>query len=169
MSADRSERLPKPGWRAPGLLEPGVLPTFRLYVTVVATLQPFLLRLFGVALGINLPWDRYALLILPVPLVMVGYTWMPWWPRRLGPAFLPLGLLVFSASALVEKYVTLAWLVAPPWREMLTLLLMLRLWAIFQLVLLFVAWQYGLRWVIAGALTLCLLDAALSVPFVDLG
>jgi signal transduction histidine kinase len=44
---------------------------------------------------------------------------------------------------------------------------MLRLWVVFQLIVLFVAWQYRLRWVVAGALALCLLDSALSVPFVN--
>src|SRR5947208_742021 len=46
---------------------------------------------------------------------------------------------------------------------------MLRLWVLFQLVLLFVAWQYDLFWVTVGGMGLCVLDAGLSLPFVNVG
>src|SRR5438045_3843924 len=97
-------------------LEPGLLPAFRLYMVVSVAALPFFLRLVGASFGINVAWDRYLLLILPVPLFLVLYTSVPWWQRRLGRPFLPVGLVLFSAQAIVEKYLTLGSLVAPPLR-----------------------------------------------------
>jgi signal transduction histidine kinase len=150
-------------------LEPGLLPAFRLYMILSAVGTPLIARLFGRAFGFNLAWDRYLLLLLPVPLFLICYASVPWFARRLGYAYLPLGLVVFVSQALLEKFLTLAWLVPPPMFELAALSYLLRLWLLFQLVVVFVAWQYDMRWAMVGGISLCLLDAALSFPFFRAG
>lgn len=149
-------------------LEPGLLQTFRFYAIVLVFLAPLSLRLFGVSFGIDLAWDRYLLLIMPVPIFLLIYATLPWWQVHLGSAFLPFGLLLLSADALVDKYLTVSWLVSPSMRELTTLLLMLRLWVMFQVVVVFVAWQFNAFWVAVCGITLCLLDVGMSFRYINL-
>lgn len=65
----------------------------------------------------------------------------------------------------LEKYLTLAWLVPPAQQESAVLLQMLRLWVTILLVALLVAWQYSQGWVLFTSLALCLADGVLSLPF----
>src|SRR5437899_888442 len=102
----------------PRPLEPGLLPAFRLYMILTAVFTPFIARLFGAPFGFNFAWDRYLLLLVPVPFFMVFYASVPWFARHLGGAFLPLGLVLFTGQGLVEKYVTLAWIAPPPMLEL---------------------------------------------------
>src|SRR5436190_20859517 len=98
-------------------LEPGLVTTVRLYMTLSAGVVPVASRLIGLTLGVDLPLGRYLVLLLPVPLLLVAYFWTPWPQRRLGPAFVPVGLGVYAANTLVEKTLTLQLLVPPEWRE----------------------------------------------------
>src|SRR5262249_38492075 len=55
---------------------------------------------------------------------------------------------------------------APPQRALEDLLLLVRLWFIFHMLTVLVAWQYGPRWGVLAALALALADGLLSRPFV---
>lgn len=149
----------------PSALEPGVLRVLQV-ATLIQVIGLFILRRpTGLSLGIEVPFGRWLAVTLSVPLVLLLYTWGPWWRQRLGRAFLPLALVIGAANILLDKYLTLAWLVQPAQRELDLLLLIVRLWFIFQLITVLVAWQYSWRWVLATAVLLSFADAALSLPF----
>jgi len=84
----------------------------------------------------------------------------------MGRAFLPVAFVLYAALPLFGSYVALYRLVPPPFREMAALASLLRTWITIQLLVLFVAWQYGLVWVMFTGICLSLLDAALYFPHV---
>ena len=84
----------------------------------------------------------------------------------MGRLFMPVGFLLLAAQAVFGNYLTLQWLVPPPMRDFTAVALMLRAWVTIQFLVLFVAWQYNLFWMMIAAIGLTLLDAALYFPFV---
>src|SRR5947209_5382756 len=109
-------------------LEPGLLQLLRLYLIVGALTMPLFRRGLGAVFGMNGPLENYLWLNLPVTLFLICYITLPWWQRVMGRAFLPIALIVFAGHAILEKYVTLQWSLAPDVRELVTLLFMLSLW-----------------------------------------
>jgi signal transduction histidine kinase len=117
-------------------------------------------------LGIDVALDQLIRPTWPVLVFLLIYTMVPWWQRWMGRAFLPIALVLLAAQAIGGSYVTLQSLAPPDVRELAAPVFMLRLWVNFQFLVLFVAWQYDLVWVMIVGFTLCLLDAALASQFV---
>ena len=150
-------------------LEPGLLQVLRLYVVLITLFLPLLWRIYSPLLSNQVALDRFIGPNLPMLVFLVIYITFPWWQQRMGRAFLPVALILFAAQAIFGNYLILQWVVLPAKQELATLVFMLRLWVMFQFLVLFVAWQYDLLWVMASGIVLCLLDAALAFSFVNVG
>ncbi len=155
-------------WNLKGAnLEPGLLQILRVVVVAMLFLQPLTRRGFGDWFGTSSPLPVYLALTLPVAVVLVAMAFLPWFPRKLGRAYLPLILSILAIFSVADKFITLNWFIEPGARGLIALGMMLRLWYVFQIVTFFVAWQYNLRAVLVVGIALNLVDALLTLPFVD--
>lgn len=148
-------------------LEPGMLKIFRLYVICSAILIPLIWRSFSPAFGVEGLLKQF---ITPTTLMLVFlviYLSFPWWQRRMGRLYLPAAFILLAANIVFGNYLTLHWNVPPASREFAALALILRAWVSIQFLVLFVAWQYQLFWVMLAGVGLSLLDAALYFPFIN--
>jgi signal transduction histidine kinase len=148
-------------------LEPGLLNTLRVYVIATTILLPFVWQRFSPALGVQ---GTLAQFITPGQVVLVFlviYLLIPWWQRRMGRLFLPVALLLLTCQLVVGNYLTLEWLVPPPMRGYAALALLLHAWVTIQFLVLFIAWQYNVFWMMAVGIGLSLLDAARYFPFLS--
>ena len=84
----------------------------------------------------------------------------------MGRFFMPVAFLLLAAQSFFGNYLTLQWLVPTSMQGFAAVALMLRAWVTIQFLVLFVAWQYNLFWMMVAAIGLTLLDAALYFPFV---
>jgi signal transduction histidine kinase len=150
----------------PAPLEPGLLRVIQILMLLQVFGLPLVRRQVGAGMGVEVSLLPWLFITAPVPLFLVLYAWHPWWRRTLGRAFLPLLLVIQATNMLVDKYLTLAWVVPPPQQELEALLLVVRLWFLLHMLTLLVAWQYSLAWVLATALLLSFGDAVLTLPFV---
>jgi signal transduction histidine kinase len=148
-------------------LEPGLLQGLRLYVIASAFLVPFIWRTFSSMLGIEAPFGGFLTPGIPVLMFLVFYVNVPWWERAMGRFFLPVALVLLGLQAIFGNYLTMQWLVPSHARELAALTFMTRVWVNIQFIVLFVAWQYELFWVMLAGIGLSLLDAALNFPFVE--
>jgi signal transduction histidine kinase len=146
-------------------LEPGLLQTLRVYVIVVTILIPFIWHSYSPMLGVEGSFQRLITPGQPVLVFLVIYLFLPWWQQHMGRAFLPLAFILLAAQSVFGNYLTLQWLVPPPMREAAALMLMLRAWSLIQFLVLFVAWQYNLFWMMVAGIGLSTLDTALYYPF----
>lgn len=146
-------------------LEPGLVQIVRVVAVSILILQPLNRRAFGLWFGSAAPLDIYLLLTLPFSLLLLALVWLPWFPRHLGRAFLPLVLACMALPALADKFITLNWFIAPNTQELIALGFVLRLWFIFQIVTFLVAWQYTMRAALVIGIGLSLLDVLLTLPF----
>ena len=146
-------------------LEPGLLQTLRVYVILMTILLPFVWRAFSRTLGVEGSLSQYLTPGQPVVVFLIIYLSFPWWQRRMGRAFLPVAFPLLGAQAIFGNYLTLQWLVPPPMRDTAALVLMLRAWSLIQFLVLFVAWQYELFWMMVAGIGLSMLDAALYYPY----
>src|SRR6476660_1231887 len=147
-------------------LEPGFLQTLRVYVLVIALLLPVTWHSFSPTFGVEGNLQQLLTPGMPILLFLLIYLWFPWWQRHMGGLFMPLAFLLLAAQSVLGNYLTLQWLVPPPLRDFTAVALMLRTWVTIQFLVLFVAWQYDLFWMIVSAIGLSMLDAALYFPFV---
>ena len=129
----------------------------------------FLRRPVEAAMGIDTPVEGWLWWTITGPLFLLAYASIPWWHPRPGRFYLPFFLVMTSIYIILDKYLTLAWLVPPAQQELVVQLLMLRLWATILLITLLVAWQYSRGWVLFASLALCLADGYFSLPFVKPG
>ncbi len=150
-------------------LEPGLLQILRLFVITAIVLAALSWQLAGPLFDARAGFDQLLRPNLPVLLFLAAYTSLPWFQKRMGGAFLPVALILFAGQSILGAYVTLQWDVPPQAREVAALAFMLRSWINFQVLVLFVAWQYDLRWVMITGVGLCLLDAAANLRFVHTG
>ena len=146
-------------------LEPGLLQTLRVYVIVTTILIPFIWHSYSPTLGVEGRLQRLITPGQPVLVFLVIYLFLPWWQHRMGRAFLPVAFILLAAQAVFGNYLTLQWLVPAPMREAAALMLMLRAWSLIQFLVLFVAWQYNLFWMMVAGIGLSTLDTALYYPF----
>ena len=146
-------------------LEPGLLNTLRVYVIVLALLLPLIWHAFSPALGVEGSLQQFVTPGMPVLLFLVIYLSVPWWQRRMGRAFLPVAFLLLATQMVLGNYLSLQWRVPAPMRSFAALALMLHAWVTIQFLVLFVAWQYNLFWMMVAGIGLSLLDAALYFPF----
>lgn len=129
----------------------------------------FLRRPVEAAMGIGAPVERWLWWTLTVLLCLLAYASIPWWRHGLGRVYLPSFLVITSIYLLLDKYLTLAWLIPPAQQELSVLLMTLRLWVTFLLIALLVAWQYAWGWVLFVSLALSFADGVLSFPFLRPG
>jgi signal transduction histidine kinase len=146
-------------------LEPGLLQTLRVYVVVTTILLSFLWRSYSPMFGVEGSLQRLITPGQPVLVFLVIYLFFPWWQQHMGRAFLPVAFILLAAQSVFGNYLTLQWLVAPPMQEAAALILMMRAWSLIQFLVLFVAWQYNLFWMMVAGIGLSLLDTALYYPF----
>ena len=147
-------------------LEPGLLQSLRVYVILMAFLVPLVWRSFSPMFGVEGLLQQFLTPGQVVLLFLVIYLSFPWWQRLMGRAFLPVAFILLGAQAVFGNYLTLHWYVPPPFRDIVATALMLRTWVVIQFLVLFVAWQYSLFWMMAAGIGLSLLDAALFFPYV---
>lgn len=148
-------------------LEPGLLNTLRVYVIGTTILLPFVWQRFSPAFGVQ---GTLAQFITPgeaVLVLLVIYLLVPWWQSRMGRLFLPVAFLLLASHVIVGNYLTLKWLVPPPMRGYAALALLLHAWVTIQFLVLFIAWQYNLFWMMAAGIGLSLLDAARYFPYLS--
>ena len=146
-------------------LEPGLLLTLRVYSIVSLVILLVLWNTLGPILNTrSLSGWSFLAPSTPILVFLIAYTTFPWWQRRMGRAFLPVALVLIAVQAIGGSYATLYWFVPASARELTTLAFMLRLWVNFQLLVLFVGWQYHPRWALISGIGLSLLDAALAFP-----
>jgi signal transduction histidine kinase len=147
--------------------EPGLLQVLRVYVIVSVLLLPLIWRNISLSLGIEAPFGGFLTPGQPLLLFLMIYVIFPWWQRRMGRFFLPVAILLLAVQSIFGHYLTLLWLVPPPARAEVALLLMTRAWVMTQFLVLFVAWQYDLFWVMVSGIGVSLLDAALNFSFIQ--
>lgn len=143
--------------------EPGLVRTFQWLSVVLVILQPLLQGALSRVIGVADPINPLVTLIIPV--LLVAYSWVPWFQGHLGQLYLPIGLIVYAANNLLTKDLTLQWLTSPSALMSGMLLLTMRVWIMMQVVVVFIAWQYRFYWSIAAALLISLIDVAISLPF----
>lgn len=148
-------------------IEPGMLRMLQLSAIIVMVLMPFVRRLYTTTLGISAPFEHYLIVMLPGAILLNAYVWLPWPRTHLKQAFLPIGIGLFAAVAIVEKQLSISWLSPISVQELAVLLLTLRIWLTFQVVVLVVAWQYRRSSVLVVALGLTVFDWALSMPWIS--
>lgn len=147
-------------------LEPGFLQTLRVYVLVIAILLPVTWHAFSPIFGVAGTLQQLLTPGMPILLFLLVYLWFPGWQQRMGRLFVPVAFLLLASQTVFGNYLTLQWLVPPGMRDFTAVALMLRTWVTIQFLVLFVAWQYNLFWMMVAAIGLSLLDAALYFPFV---
>src|SRR5213083_1236430 len=77
-------------------LEPGVVRVIQVSAVVQMVGLFIFRRPIGLTMSIEVPFGRWLALTLCVPVLLLIYTWLPWWRRRLGRAFLTLALVISS-------------------------------------------------------------------------
>jgi signal transduction histidine kinase len=153
----------------PRTFEPGLFRAIKLLALIQVFGVLFIRRPIGAAMGLEVTLARWIGLTLSGPLFLVAYTWIPWWRNRLGRLYMPLLIATASINVILEKYLTLSWLIPPGQRELATLLLMVKTWLDIQFVTLLVAWVYSRGSVFWTSLGLCITDGVLSLPFMTPG
>lgn len=150
-------------------IEPGVLRGLQLVALSQILVLPVLRRWVGANLGIEVPLAIWLPLNLTGPLCLLFYTSIPWFRQTLGRGFVPLAIAFYTFYVIAEKYVTIHWLTPVPMRELNELLLMLRLWLSFHVIMLVVAWHYSLRSVLLACFVLTAVDGVLTLPALHVG
>lgn len=147
-------------------IEPGLLRLMQILSVLHVGAILLVRRSLGVRLGIEVPSNTTLVVFLAIPVFLVLFTWIPWWRQKLGRSFVPIGLLLVSLDVLLDKYLTLLWLVPPDQQELELVMLMVRIWFTFHVITLLVAWQYSWGWIILTTLALSAADLILSLPFI---
>jgi signal transduction histidine kinase len=145
-------------------VEPGVVRVLQVVALLMALFLPIMRRWFSTSMGIAAPLEQFLLITVPFVLVLNGFVWLPWPRRLLGSAFLPVTLVIYAIGAIVEKQLTINWLTTPQTRDLSTLLMTIRVWLTFQVIVLIVAWQYPIWCVVLVSLTLSGVDWLLGAP-----
>ena len=140
--------------------------TLRVYVLLVTIFLPVTWHSFSPTFGVEGKLQQLLTPGMPLLLFLLTFLWFPWWQRRMGRLFVPVAFLLLASQTVFGNYLTLQLLVPPPMRDFTAVALMLRTWVTIQFLVLFVAWQYNLFWMMVAAIGLSLLDAALYFPFV---
>jgi signal transduction histidine kinase len=140
-------------------LEPGFLQVFRIYVWLRLVTLLFL-PLVSYRLRSVFQIDLTAPVVFSSVegLVLLIYLYWPWFGRKLGRAYIPIGLVTATVTLIVEQYFfvphRLLWQLAP----------------FLYILLILVAWQYTYREVVGFVLCTAGLEIVLSLlfPQVDL-
>ncbi|MBC8444911.1 MAG: sensor histidine kinase [Chloroflexi bacterium] len=138
-------------------LEPGLLSIFRLFIVLrlilVLTTMTFYFAWSGSVFAV---WQLVAILIFlaDIPFLFLYLSWM-WFQRKLGQFYLPVALLVATASPIVEmSYVFPLYNIDASLAFLLMFLLLL-------VPLILTAWQYRFRYVVIFSLATSVLEFSL--------
>jgi len=146
-------------------LEPGVLQVLKFLAAAQVFGIAFVRNPIGVAMGLDMPLERWLVFALPVPLLLVGLTWIPWFHQKLGRAYVPFCLGIASVNLIGEKYLAISWFSPPAQQELQLLLLVVKSWLNMLLIIVVIAWQYSARSVLYISLAFSAADVVLSFPF----
>ena len=148
-------------------IEPSMLRVLQISALTATLLLPALQRWFSTTMGIAAPLNHYLIVMTPAALLLNAYVWLPWPQRSLKQAFLPIGIVLFAVAAIIEKHITIVWLTPLPVRDLAVLLMNLRVWLAFQVIVLIVAWQYSITHVVIVSLILNVGDGLLGLPMIS--
>ena len=149
-------------------IEPGMLRVLQIWAVSVLVLLPVVRRGFTTSMGIAAPLEQYLLVMMPGAILLNAFVWLPWPRRSLGRAFLPVTITLFATIALIEKHFSITWLMAAPMRDLAVLLMTLRVWLTFQVIVLIVAWHYSIAQVVAISLFLAVVDGLLGIAMISI-
>ena len=142
--------------------EPNLVSLLRLYVIITAVALPLVWGNLRPMLNVNTALPPFIIPGEAVLIFLVFYLSFPWWQRRLGRFYLPLALILMAIQSIVGNHLTLIWWVPLESQQVAAFTLMLRTWVNLQFLVLFVAWQYDLFWVMVTGIGFSLLDAAMN-------
>src|SRR5436305_14757808 len=108
-------------------LEPGLLPTFRIFILLTAITPVLAWRLAEPMLGIRGPLVKILRSDLVFFVILMIYTSWPWCREKMRLAFLPVALFVKTAEPVVRCYLTLSGFVPPAQWESFALIIMVQL------------------------------------------
>ena len=150
----------------PRPLQPGLLPTFRLFIVLSAVATAVAWRQVAPALDMRVAPEVYQYSAGSL-VVLLLYTFSSRMRRALGGTFLPLALLFKAVQPVVASYLVLSWFVPDGVREYFVLAIMMRLLVSSQCIVIFTAWQYPLVWPLVMAFAQCVISAALAWPYIQ--
>src|SRR5579883_1993838 len=150
-------------------IEPGLLPTFRIFVVFSAVATAVGARLAAPVFHFRDPFPNVLLIDAFSLLFLMIYTSWPWVQQKTGWAFLPLALIGKAVQPVVGSYLTLSGFVPPASWEYFALTGMVRLFLNAEVIVIFTAWQYELAWPLAVGAALTALNAVLALPYIHAG
>jgi signal transduction histidine kinase len=150
---------------SPSRLEPGLRRVLQVLTAVQVLGIPLNRHMAATGVGVELPLGAFLLVSMPVPLLLAALVWVTPIARRLGPRLVTLVVMLESVYLLVVKGLVVGWLASPAQRDLLGLMVLLRLWPHFLSVPLLVAWQHSSRAAVGTAVLLCAIDSVLSLLF----
>jgi signal transduction histidine kinase len=142
-------------------LEPGLLLVFRIYTFLRFGAMVLVASIFlgGMGVPFELKFIPTATLFIMEMGILIVYLYLPWFRRRLGGAYLPLGLVIATLGPIIEMRAVFS--VAPIDH-------LGEFWLIFPFLtvpLILSAWQYSLREVMLFCLGTAALDLSLVLLF----
>ena len=152
----------------PRPLQPGLLPTFRLFIVLSAVATVVAWRHVAPALDVQVAPAIYQFSAWSM-VVLLLYTFSSSLRQALGGAFLPLALIFKAVQPVVGSYVAVSFFVPEPAREYFVLTIMMRLLVNSVCIVIFTAWQYSLAWPLVLGVAQCVISTALAWPYVHAG
>jgi len=149
-------------------LQPGLLPTFRVFVVLSAVATVLAWRQVAPALEMRVAPEIYQFSGWSMVLLLL-YTYSSRIRQALGGAFLPLALIFKAVQPVVGSYVAVSFFVPEPARKYFILTIMMRLLVNSVCIVIFTAWQYSLAWPLVLGVAQCVISTALAWPYVQVG
>jgi len=152
----------------PRPLQPGLLPTFRLFIVMSAVATALAWRQVAPALDMQVAPAIYQFSAGSM-VVLLLYTSSSRIRQALGGAFLPLALIFKAVQPVVGSYLAVSLFVPEPAREYFVLTIMMRLLVNSVCIVIFTAWQYSMVWTLVLGVAQCAISTALAWPYVQVG
>ena len=152
----------------PRPLQPGLLPTFRLFIVLSAVATVLAWSQVAPALDMQVAPAIYHFSAWSMVLLLI-YTFSSRIRQALGGAFLPLALIFKAVQPVVGSYVAVSFFVPEPAREYFVLTIMMRLLVNSVCIVIFTAWQYSLMWPLVLGVAQCVISTALAWPYIQVG
>ena len=150
----------------PHPLQPGLLPTFRLFIVLSAIATVVAWRHVAPALDVQVAPAIYQFSAWSM-VVLLLYTFSSSLRQALGGAFLPLALIFKAVQPVVGSYVAVSFFVPEPARKYFVLTIMMRLLVNSVCIVIFTAWQYSMVWTLVLGVAQCAISTALAWPYVQ--
>jgi signal transduction histidine kinase len=152
----------------PCRLQPGLLPTFRLFIVLSAAASALAWHQVSPAFDVRVSPEVYLFSAASLAFLLL-YSFSSRLRQTLGRAFLPLALLVKALHPVVGSYLALSLFVPGAAREYFVLTIMVRLLVNSECIVIFTAWQYSLAWPLIVGAAQCVISAALAWPYIHAG